>query len=324
VRLLVEHGADVNARARVLEGEPKREIVDFRTAKDGLALQALLTSFPRGGLTPLLLAAREGALSAAGALVDAGADVNLPDPDEIGPLTVAILNGHFELAALLIERGADVRAAEPTGRTPLWAAIDMHTVEWVPNRPPPVVTGPVDSLAVARLLLDRGADPNARLVRGVPARKADAANHPLLGTGATPLMRAATTADLAAMRLLLEKGADVAAATATKTTALLLAAGLGWRDLYGQGTEQQAIEAVKLCLERGGDINAANDQGNTAMHGAASRGANAIVDFLAANGARADVQNKRGRTPLDEALGQRPSRDATAARLRELTDRAGP
>jgi hypothetical protein len=145
VRLLVEHGADVNARARVLEGEPKREIVDFRTAKDGLALQALLTSFPRGGLTPLLLAAREGALSAAGALVDAGADVNLPDPDEIGPLTVAILNGHFELAALLIERGADVRAAEPTGRTPLWAAIDMHTVEWVPNRPPPVVTGPVVS-----------------------------------------------------------------------------------------------------------------------------------------------------------------------------------
>ena len=60
---LAARGAEVNGRSNVLE-PPKREILDFRTDKNGQALQTLLTTFPRGGLTPLLFAARQGSLDA--------------------------------------------------------------------------------------------------------------------------------------------------------------------------------------------------------------------------------------------------------------------
>src|SRR5207249_4650308 len=116
VKVLVEWGADVNAVSSVLDGEPRKDIIDGRTAKDGTALQALHTTFPRGGLTPLLFAARQGALQCARLLIDAGADVNHADPDGISPIVLAIINGHYDVAALLIDHDANVNIADPGGR----------------------------------------------------------------------------------------------------------------------------------------------------------------------------------------------------------------
>lgn len=86
------------------------------------------------------------------------------------------------------------------------------------------------------------------------------------------------------------------------------------------------IDAIRLSLENGVDINAFNDRGETALHGAAGRGADAVVRFLVEQGARLDLQDKQGRTPLDVALGaggrrtagQIPAHESTAALLREL------
>jgi hypothetical protein len=68
-------------------------------------------------------------------------------------------------------------------------------------------------------------------------------------------------------------------------------------------TEASSLEAIKLCVDHGVDLNAFNTNGQTALHGATARGANSVVQYLADNGAKLDMKDKQGRTPLDVALG---------------------
>ena len=63
----------------------------------------------------------------------------------------------------MIERGADPNQTNDDGLAPLYATIDMQfaPVIWQPN--PPTDQENTTYLALMSLLLDRGADPNARL-----------------------------------------------------------------------------------------------------------------------------------------------------------------
>ena len=63
------------------------------------------------------------------------------------------------------------------------------------------------------------------------------------------------------------------------------------------------LDAVKLCVELGMDVNAINSMGLTAAHGAANRGSDEILKFLVSQGAKLDVKDKEGRTPLAWAEG---------------------
>jgi ankyrin repeat protein len=69
----------------------------------------------------------EGRVDAAKALIAAGADVSVVDPDRQSALVIALINGHFDVANLLIDHGADVNVPDKVGRTALWAAVDYHT-----------------------------------------------------------------------------------------------------------------------------------------------------------------------------------------------------
>jgi ankyrin repeat protein len=322
VQTLIEAGADVNARGKVLPGPPPRP------RGSETAFQTSHSNFPKGGFSALLFAAQYGSLDAARVLADAKADFTVTDPDGITPLIMAIINGHYDLAALFIEKGANVNAADKAGRTPLFFTVDMHTLEWLFSRPTPRPSGELDSVDIAKLLLDRGANVNARLTGRPFILHHNATGHPSLIEGATPFLKAASTSDVELMRLLLDRGADPHMTTRNQTNALMLAAGLEWRDIASLGTEEQSIEAIRLLIERGADVNAFNDLGETAAHGAAQRGADKVMRFLAQNGARLDVKNKEGRTPMDEAIGQaadlgaatarRPERKSTQEVLREL------
>jgi ankyrin repeat protein len=106
------------------------------------------------------------------------------------------------------------------------------------------------------------------------------------------------------MRLLLAHGADPNITTAAGTTPLMVAAGVNWAvgETFDEGPAA-LLEAVKLTHELGNDVNAVNSMGIGAIHGAANRGANDVIEYLAANGARLDVPDKQGRTPLDWAAG---------------------
>ena len=127
---------------------------------------------------------------------------------------------------------------------------------------------------------------NQRRDAGLRRTRCDSAS------GTTPFLRAAKTADLAAMQLLLDHGANSLLVTKEGTTALMAAAGLGWNYGYSQVPETQAIKAIQLCLDKGVDINAANAKGETALHGAAMRGATGIIQLLADRGARLDAKDK--------------------------------
>ncbi|MBV9503715.1 MAG: ankyrin repeat domain-containing protein [Acidobacteriia bacterium] len=312
VRLLLESGADPNARSTMWPPEA------IKRPKNG----NVVSDRPKGGLTPLLYAAREGALQSAQALLKAGADPNLAEPDGITPLITALMNAHYDVAALLLDAGADSNLADRYGRAPLYTAIDMHTLEASVTRPAPHENDRLTALDVAGMLLARGANANARLAEPLPGRGLSDDPDAVLRDGTTPFLRAARTGDLAAMRLLLEHGADPAITTANGTTALLIAAGLGWRYGLTQLPESTAIETVQLCLDLKADINQANERGETALHAAAERGGERLIEFLAAHGARLDAKDKNGRTPLDVAAGNsglgNPAYPSTMALLRSL------
>lgn len=146
-----------------------------------------------------------------------------------------------------------------------------------------------------------------------------------LGDGSTPFMRAAKSGDVVVMRLLLEAGADPKLTQPNQANALMLAAGMGWRDgspaapSYDQGSERDAIEAIKLCMQSGLDINAATNTGETTLHAAISgRGSLPIVRFLVENGADLGARNKQGRTPLEVAIASRRELPEIVAYLKSV------
>ena len=158
------------------------------------------------------------------------------------------------------------------------------------------------------VLLDRGANPNIRMKEVPPIRRMFLRTTGSLAwvdyTGQTPFLTASLAADLSVMRLLLKHGADPKIGTFEGTTPLMAAAGVNW--VYNQTFDEGAaarLEAVKLCFELGNDVNAVNSMGLTALHGAANRGSDDIIQFLVDKGAKLDVKDKEGRTPLTWAEG---------------------
>ncbi len=341
IRELAAKGADVNARANVLEGEPTwRYGKDSRNGINGEALQNFNTNFSKGGLTPLMYAARSGSSEAAVALIEKGASPATADPEGFTPLLLAIMNAHYDTAAALVNKGADVTQGDRGGQTPLYALADIRSLLWTYNRPTPRTQNEMGSLDLAQLLIAKGAPVNAKLT-GAARRPLGGGGAPIAGRGATPFLRAAVTSDLPLMKLLLEHKADPKLATQNGATALHAAAGVRWSDTtmstaqaVGFAVEEDSIEAVKLLLDLGLDINAADNQGVTPMHGAASRGANQIVRLLFERGGKLNAVSKpgvretnvdneppldiAGQTPLDAALDSDPPRTATIALIREL------
>jgi uncharacterized protein len=324
VRELLARGADVNARSAVQNWE--RQTTEEPREK----------WLPPGGLTPLLFAARQGSLESLRVLVEAGADVNVADPAGISATLSAVINGHYDAAALLLEKGADPNLADSDGRTALYAAVDMNTVP-VSNVPmPKTIDNRVTSFDLIGLLLAHGADVNVQLTSQQAYRaKLDRGTDTVLTTGSTPLLRAAKAADVAAVRLLLQKGADPRLATRTGVNPLMIAAGLGTKeeDTTGRSkTEADAIATIELLIGAGLDVNAADTTGRTALHGAALQGYDRIVRYLAEHGAKVDAKDQRGFTPLDVAMGLAGGvgfdgkasnpHETTAGLLRELTGRA--
>lgn len=313
IQYLLEQGADPNAATAVVGEERWVRPNSQRGYGFGLGIIRGGTPADRGRrdpipgkMTPLLYAARGDHAEAARLLLDAGADINQADANGIYPLLMAISNNKMATAQLLIDRGSQINVADWYGRTPLWEAVNVRNL-YVDSE---TFTNYVDRepvLALIRNLLDKGANVNARTKETPPFR-----DH-FLGvgslewvdfTGQTPFLSASLAGDLTVMKLLLEYGADPHINTYQGTSPLMAAAGVNWvvSQTFTEG-EEQLLEAVKLCFELGMDVNQANSMGLTALHGAANRGSNDIIEYLVAQGARLDVEDNEGRTPLTWAKG---------------------
>jgi uncharacterized protein len=313
VKALVDHGADVKARSAAAPrgrgpalgkaGDPRKEQAARAAAEQARAAAAAggqgqaaagQTPFDREGpadggqLTALVYAARTNDLESVEILLAAGADVNQTTGYGWSPLLVATQNRHYRLAAYLVEHGANPNLANNGGWTPLYLATDNRNIE---NGDYPVRKADMDHLELIKLLLDKGADVNARVKDSTETRTVFT-NQWLDERGATAFLRASQSSDLALMRLLLAHGADPKIATELNVTALQVAAGIGW--VEGVTTEWSAaanVEAVKLLLDLGVDPNIQAETGRTALHGAGHKGRPAVIQMLVDAGARLDTKD---------------------------------
>lgn len=312
IALLVEHGADPNARSAVNDWSRQVSAERRRMYR------------PFGGMTALMYAAREGCVGCARALVEGGADPDLPGPRNRTPLIVAINNLRFDVASYLVEAGADVDKWDWWGRSPVYAAVDMNTIPQG-GRPDRRSTDDTTSLELIEQLLEAGANPNLQLKMTPPYRHRpdDRGCDSMLTTGATPLLRAAKTFDTRALELLIAHDAMLELPNEDGVTPLMAAAGYGSLECdirgYGPGIPHyqtddvalRSIEALTVLIEAGADVNArttgggrGRGPGQTALFGAAFWGWNDVVEHLVEHGARIDLADTEGRTAVDAALGR--------------------
>jgi len=292
VRLLLVRGAKVDAI------EPfRRQTALMWAAAEGnaAAIRVLLEAGANvnaksaGGLTPFLFAVRNAQTEAAVALLEHGANVNDVAPDGTGALGMAVVNAYFELASVLLDHGADPNLPDPRGSA-------LHAIAWLrkpgadgaagvgntPHGPPPP-TGNVSALQLAEKLLEKGANPNARIDWKEPkfGKEGGTARNPpniqlgrhfLSYVGATPFYVAAKNGDIQLMKLLAAHGADAKLTTKAGITPLMVAAGLDYWEGEAPGpftgvSEAERLQAVKLALDLGNDINAQADFGDYRMTG---------------------------------------------------------
>jgi ankyrin repeat protein len=256
-------------------------------------------------------------------------------------MVIAAVNGHYDLVLYLLDKGADPTLSTDAGMTPLYAVLN---VEWAPKsfypQPRAYQQQKATYLETMTALLDKGADPNARLGRMIWYTQY---NFDLLRVedgGATPFWRAAYASDIEAMKLLVARGADPTIPTMRPAVndrfrqggvrggdesrdhsglppvptagpdipPLLAAAGAGYGEGFAGNAHRFAatgmLSAVKYLIEDlGTDPNVRDSDGHTALHHAASRGDNAMISYLVSRGADVTLVNRRGQTTVDMANG---------------------
>ncbi len=248
----------------------------------------------------------------------------------------AAANGDLAKVKSLLDKGADVNAAPRDGWTALMSAASgrnwqMGTV--IPGDYEETALAPADPSSVggrtevAKLLIDKGADINAKDKEGC-----------------TPLILATKDVFPDLAQALLERGADFNAADNDGWTALMHAAWFddvnvqmlllqtssggsdrddAWRKTHSRPIWKRhadLLRRLKACgetltvaamlgdevkaqeiIDAGNDVNARGLDGFTALIGAAAKGHSGVVQILLANGAEVNAKEKNGWTALSQA-----------------------
>ncbi len=336
-KYLIKRGADVNTRAYYndwldKEGELTSEPRGQNRPEGGLTpllyavrsgcLECVRWLLRRGadvnkptpeGITPLISAIDNRHYDVAKYLLQHGANPNTWDWYGRTPLYVAVDVHTYN----------DFGLDGPSFSSPASATVDNPEAKNAEHQ--------TDAVDIIRMLLSAGVDPNAQLDLWRPGRGANSGRFEdnLLHTGATPLLRAAMSHDDVVVQLLLEHGALVDLVNDEGVTPLIAAAGMGFRGPHGSrvpdhrgdyapGAQSRAIATLAILLKAGADVNAQvtdddtisyltrigrNDsfrhrQGETALWGAIYWGWADVVQYLLQHGAKADVVDHFGQTPL--------------------------
>jgi ankyrin repeat protein len=263
-----------------------------------------------GGLTALVFATRQDDLDCVRVLVEAGADVNQTTRYGWTPLLVATQNRHYQIGKYLLEHGANPNISNKGGWNPLYLATDNRNIE---GGDYPVRPADMDQLEYIKLLIDKGADVNARVCGGKSTPTncvGDSTETRTIFTmqwvredGATAFWRAAQSGDVTLMKLLLAHGADPKITSAHKVTPLAVASGIGWVEgITYEWSPEENLEAVKMCLDLGIDPNAVDDEGRTALHGAAHKGRNDVIKMLVDHRANLEAHDFGSRDTVNGAM----------------------
>jgi ankyrin repeat protein len=311
VRQLLAAGADPDIQARQSE----------------LTERSMRTDFPTGGFTAAMWAAREGHEDVLQALADGGADMNMLNGDNASAISIAIVNDRFDLAASMLGMGAAPDASA------MHRAVEMRdaTTDWLAkdgSRLRADYENELTALGLIRVLLDAGGDPDANFV---------GQNHSTsmccdtVASGSA-FYRAAVAADVEALKLLIEYGADVEwtpeeiedaprGANGNVGKSPLSAAMNGGKGVGMAGgpgdiregedppfreiANRNPVDAMAVLIEAGADPNRPTANDSTLLHDAVRARDIEVMELLAASGAELDALNGDGLTALDFAEGRR-------------------
>jgi ankyrin repeat protein len=294
VKLLAARGANVNA----VEKRKGQTALMWAAAEGhstvvGLLIQlgADVKARSTAGFTPLVFAAVKNDEKSVHSLIDAGADANYALPSGTRVLLVSTAYKSMAAANALVQAGADPNVIDAGGSTPLHMAAEAG------------------DLALVKTLLAKGAKPDARTPKAAMVRGGGGGQRRVIGE-LTPLHAAARAGHEDVTRTLASAGADPLLKAQGDTTLLMNAASSG-----------RAVVVKYVFDELDHRIDAVSDTGSTALH-AALTGTLMIstqdeicevVRFLLSKGAKADLPDSNGRTPLQ--LATRASMDKVAKLL---------
>jgi ankyrin repeat protein len=272
-------------------------------------------------------------MEATRSLLDNGAKIDAINGDNSTSLLLSIINGHFDIAKLLVERGADVTLPSMDGATPLYGVVNTQWARKSFQPQPSPRYEKTTYLELMTLLLDRGADPNARITKDLWYSAYNRVLESASAAGTTAFWKCAEVGDIDGMRLLVSRGADPNIASVEGVTPLLMAAGAGVHGNDDVTAPAGRLAGIKYLVEElHADVNAADigsgnrgqnavgqveqqagqqqverrpSGGFTALHNAAARGDNAMILYLVSKGAKADAVSRAGVTVADMANGPR-------------------
>ena len=279
---------------------------------------------PKSDATPLYLAALSGFQGLVEHLVvKYPQTVNAIGGHYVTPLVAALAGRHFQTAKLLHKNGAHVDIHGYSGDTTLCSAASYGDLEMVqvlldlkvdvndrgifnwtaihnasqgpnPRLSHTSYNNPQLLPDVARLLLEHGADVNARIEHGASTGYDD--------KGKTPLhLAVADRGRVEVVRVLLGHGANVGAEDDKGRTPLHDAADYRRLDVNDRREEDYVsgkVEVVRVLLEHGANVGAEDNEGRTPLHVAAKYGKVEVVRLLLEHGASVGVEDKKCRTPF--------------------------
>ena len=317
VELLIQHGADINARSAI------RDYQRVATA------ESRAKQLDRGGFTPLMYAARENCRECVEILLKNKVDLNLPDPSGVSPLSIAMVNSNWDIARRLVEAGADVNQWDWYGSSPLAVAVGGINSRngGLPLDEPNKTTG----RELVTMLLERGANPNQQTYFR-PAERGGG------GRGTTPFLSAVQTGDMELIKEMLAHGANPKLATSEGQGAIHMAVqsrsggGGGGFGGFGGGPPgggppgggrggppggaapgaAAQVELIKFMASLGADVNLMarrhflqRSRGGSPLHFAVRSGGNRqVIETLLDLGLDINARDEDGLTALDYAMGR--------------------
>ncbi len=266
-----------------LRSEPAQYLLGLGAVKttDAQSGQIVLTWEPSGS----------GNASTLHLLLDAGANINAQDRDGKTALMVAAQNANQDAVRLLLQRSADVSLRDNAGLSALGYAANRGKAAIVQTLQTQGAVLDVRSADGPALLNFAIVQQNLALARDLLDKGAAAGGEGLF----SPLAVAVRADNVAAARLLIERGADVN--KGFFTTHSLLADAFMWGSL----------EMAQLLVEKGADINGTTIWQQRYLSAAATAGSLDLMKTLLEKGADVNAHDADGKTPLHSAIFAFPS-----------------